>query len=225
MRALGIETSGLRGSVALAEDDEVLAAFAHEQPHGHAERLLPLIDQALASAGWSRQTLGRVAVGVGPGSFTALRVGIALAQGIGLALGLPVVGVGSLLNLAAAVRDAPELPRLALLDARRDELYVAAYGADGRVVASPTLTARGQLSSWLTPWEAAVLVGGPQELELAAQARALTGRAPLRSVVAVVEAARCAQLGLRLSPELAPPLPDYVRDADAILPTLRQLVV
>ena len=85
-RVLGIETSSRRGTVALVEDGQVVASLGHDVPNGHAERMLGLVDQALAEAGWAKASLDRIAVGVGPGSFTGIRVGIALAQGLALGL-------------------------------------------------------------------------------------------------------------------------------------------
>src|SRR5688572_6886733 len=102
VRVLAIETSGPRGSVALLEDERLIIELEHDQPNAHAERILPLVERALASAGFDRTSLDRLAVGVGPGSFTGLRVGIALAEGLALGLGIPIVGVPSLRAMAAA---------------------------------------------------------------------------------------------------------------------------
>ncbi len=142
MRVLGIETSSVRGSVALLEDDRTVCILGHERENAHGESILPLIEQALATAGWRRRQLDRVAVGLGPGSFTGLRVGIAIAQGLSEGLEIPLVGVPSLRAMAAAVpADRPGC-RCVLLDARKGEVFVAAYDSDGnellevRVVAS-----------------------------------------------------------------------------------------
>ena len=73
-----------------------MASAEHSDLNAHAERLLPLLEEVFAQAKLTRHDVHRVAVGIGPGSFTGLRVGIALGQGLGLGLGIPVVGVGSL---------------------------------------------------------------------------------------------------------------------------------
>jgi tRNA threonylcarbamoyladenosine biosynthesis protein TsaB len=135
---LGIETSTRRGSVAAVLDGTTVGAFAHEAPNEHAERLLALIELLLAEVGWTRTSIDRIAVGVGPGSFTGLRVGIALAQGIALGLDRPLVGVGSLAALASAVDASESRTRVPVLDARRSELFIAAYDAAGRELLAPS---------------------------------------------------------------------------------------
>jgi tRNA threonylcarbamoyladenosine biosynthesis protein TsaB len=99
--------------VAVTLDGKVLGALFHEELNAHAERVLGLIEELLASAGWTRGSLDRVAVGVGPGSFTGLRVGIALAQGIALGLARPLIGVGSLRAMASGLpAEDARMPRM-----------------------------------------------------------------------------------------------------------------
>src|SRR5688572_26659375 len=100
MRVLGIETSSTRGSLAVLEGTELRAVRVHEEPHRHAELTLSLIGEVLAEAGIDKRELSRIAVGVGPGSFTGVRVALALGQGIAHGLGIPLVGVGSLAAMA-----------------------------------------------------------------------------------------------------------------------------
>jgi len=132
VRVLGIETSSVRGSVALSDGEHTLVVASHERANAHDASIQPLIEQALAEAGWSARQLDRVAVGTGPGSFTGLRVGIALAQGISEGLEIPLVGVGSLEAMARAVLDSLNSTSVPVLDARRGELFFAAYSRDGR---------------------------------------------------------------------------------------------
>ncbi len=148
MRVLGIETSCVRGSVALLEAGAVVAEGSHSRANAHGESIQPLIEAALAEAGWARSQLDRIAVGVGPGSFTGLRVGIALALGIGEGLSVPVVGVGSMAAMAAAAPDSAGL-RCALLDARRDEIFAAAYTRSGQAPLEPVALPRGTALAWL----------------------------------------------------------------------------
>jgi tRNA threonylcarbamoyladenosine biosynthesis protein TsaB len=105
------------GSTLQARDDP-----AGERRPGHATRLLPLADGLLAQAGLGWGELERIAVGVGPGTFTGLRIGIATARGLAQALGVELVGVSSLRALAYGSARA-----LAVIDARRGEIFVAAY--------------------------------------------------------------------------------------------------
>jgi tRNA threonylcarbamoyl adenosine modification protein YeaZ len=139
VRVLGIETSSARGSVALIEAGRAVCELEHERANAHGETIQPLIERALASAGWTITSLDRVAVGTGPGSFTGLRVGIALAQGIAEGLEVPLVGIGSLAAMAFAVPPEEAGIRCAVVDARHGELFVGAYVASGRELLEPSL--------------------------------------------------------------------------------------
>jgi tRNA threonylcarbamoyl adenosine modification protein YeaZ len=139
---LAIETSCRRGSVALVESGNVLASAWHDQANAHGERLLGLIDAVFRTAKLSPGDLERVAVGRGPGTFTGLRVGLALAQGIAAGLGIRAVGVGSLRAMAAAVPGEMPGNRWPILDARRGELFVACFGGNGRELISPRAVPR-----------------------------------------------------------------------------------
>jgi tRNA threonylcarbamoyladenosine biosynthesis protein TsaB len=132
MIVLGFDTAtqatavGLRladGTALQARDDP----GEHERP-GHATRLLEMAARLLGEAGISWNELERVAVGVGPGRFTGLRVGIATARGLGQSLGIELAGVSSLRALARPAGEDAEAV-LAVIDARRGEVFAAAYAA------------------------------------------------------------------------------------------------
>jgi tRNA threonylcarbamoyl adenosine modification protein YeaZ len=107
---------------------------------GHAEILLRLVKDALAEAAVTVSDIDRIAVTVGPGSFTGLRIGIAAARGLALVTGCPVVGIGTLAAHAAAARQAQgAVPVLALITAGRGDVYGALYDGDGAVVAAPAV--------------------------------------------------------------------------------------
>jgi tRNA threonylcarbamoyladenosine biosynthesis protein TsaB len=131
LRVLGIETSSVRGSVALVEGHRAIASASHDVANAHDAFLQPLIERLLAEAGWSPRQLDRIAVGIGPGSFTGLRVGIAFAHGLSEGLQIPLVGVSSLQAMAGGVSEQERRLRVPLLDARRGEFFVAAYAPDG----------------------------------------------------------------------------------------------
>ena len=115
----------------------------------HAARLLPLAEQALAEAGVAWEELDRLAVGVGPGGFTGLRIGIATARALAQARGLPLVPVGSLEALAAAAaRRFARASIAAVLDARRGEVYAAAWEG-ARLVLAPAALAPADLAARL----------------------------------------------------------------------------
>lgn len=131
MNLLAFETSTEACSVAVWRNGEVFERF-EVAPRRHAELALPWADALLAEAGVARAQLDAVAVGRGPGAFTGVRLGIALAQGIALALDLPVAPVST---LAALAMQAPAPgPVLAAIDARMGEVYAAAFEFDGRGV-------------------------------------------------------------------------------------------
>lgn len=123
MRILALETSTHRLSVALWDDGEVTEKAA-ELPNGSSGWLLPAAVALLDEAGLALPALDGIAFGAGPGSFTGLRLAAGCAQGLAWGLGLPVVGVNTLEAMALASGD----PRVyACLDARMNEVYVAAY--------------------------------------------------------------------------------------------------
>jgi tRNA threonylcarbamoyladenosine biosynthesis protein TsaB len=131
---LGLDTATPAVTVALHDGTQVLAEATTIDRHRHAELLAPAIEQVLSEAGAERGDLTQVAVGVGPGPYTGLRVGIVTARILGAALGIPVHGVCSLDIVAAdatgAAMSAPEF--LVAADARRREVYYARYSQAGR---------------------------------------------------------------------------------------------
>ena len=116
-----------------AASDEVVVERRADRPMRHAEQLAPLIEHALSEAGLVRQELTAIAVGVGPGPFTGLRVGLVTARTLAHALELPVYGVCSLDVLAVEAVDtgAVRAPFAVATDARRKEVYLARYDAAG----------------------------------------------------------------------------------------------
>ncbi len=130
MLVLALDTSLSGGGAALAAGGRVLAQALLEPGPGFSQRLLPAVERVLATAGAERSDLEGLAVTLGPGFFTGLRVAIATAQGLALGLELPVVGVSSLRLLAEAAPDEAQTI-WALADARRGLLYAAAFQRRG----------------------------------------------------------------------------------------------
>lgn len=126
MKVLAVDTSTKMGSAALTEDDRLIAQIQLNVEVTHTERLLPAIQILLEQAGWNLENLEGLALAIGPGSFTGLRVGLATMKGFAQAQNLPLVGVSSLLALACN-GSAGDQPVLACLDAHRGEVYAAAY--------------------------------------------------------------------------------------------------
>lgn len=131
MIVLGIDTSTRIASVAIVKDGRVLAETSGDG-RGHGSDLLVLIDAVCAGAAIGARDLDAVAIGAGPGSFTGLRIGMATAKGIAFAAKCPLWAVSSLAALAhhELLAD-PGASVMAVLDARRDEVYAGAYRRDG----------------------------------------------------------------------------------------------
>jgi tRNA threonylcarbamoyladenosine biosynthesis protein TsaB len=134
MRVLALETSTLAGSVALCEDGRVVGLSLLDVALTHSERLVAMIHRLIDDCRWRVGHVEGLAVSIGPGSFTGLRVGAATAKGLALALGVPIAPVPTLDVLAWNVpfAGAPVCP---ILDARKREVYLAHYRWDGAGVA------------------------------------------------------------------------------------------
>lgn len=127
---LAVETSTLAGGVALVEDDRTVGEYLLDVRLTHSERLMSAIDRLMLDAGWQAGDLQGLAVAVGPGSFTGLRIGISTVKGLALALALPVAAVPTLDAMAAGLPFAA-LPVCPVLVARRDEVYCSLYRWSG----------------------------------------------------------------------------------------------
>jgi len=137
---LGIDTS-TSVTAALARPGHVLASRAVTAPNAHVEQLMPLVSEVVAEGGHALADLAGIVVGIGPGPFTGLRVGIVTAQTLAYVLDVPVRGVCSLDIVAltyAASR--PSRGFTVVSDARRKELYWATYDASGKRVDGPNVT-------------------------------------------------------------------------------------
>lgn len=151
MRWLALTTATPRFEAALFDGDPSGAALAqcdYDDEMAHAERSLATIAAMFAARGLGPDWIEAIAVDIGPGSFTGVRVGLAAAKGIALARGVPLVGVCSLSAMAAAAfaaRDDLEVVT-SVLDAKRGEVFHASYARDGAELAPPTFTTRGGLA-------------------------------------------------------------------------------
>ena len=143
MLVLGFDTATPAVSVALHDGERVISTASALDARRHSELLMPMIAKVLADAGVPRTDLDAVAVGVGPGPYTGLRVGVVTARVLGSVLGLPVHGVCSLDIIAASVGSGREF--LIATDARRQEVYWARYDAAGRRAAGPQVGRAGSI--------------------------------------------------------------------------------
>lgn len=134
---LGIETSTLSCSVALFNQNEVLyERQACEEQHVHASLLLPMIDEAMKASNCTSRDLSAVAVCAGPGSYTGLRIGVSTAKGICHAQSIPLIGVNSLEIQAYGASNSHEKTIIAVMDARRNEIYTQSFQWNGALLQS-----------------------------------------------------------------------------------------
>ena len=136
MRLLAIDTALAACSAAVYDsEDGIIASESEPMVRGHAEALMPMLARVMAKAKIAFDDLDRIAVTVGPGSFTGLRVGVSAARGIALAAKKPAVGVTTMTALAAPyLTENDRIPVLIAIDARNDQGYMQAFGAGGHVV-------------------------------------------------------------------------------------------
>ncbi|RNL80964.1 tRNA (adenosine(37)-N6)-threonylcarbamoyltransferase complex dimerization subunit type 1 TsaB [Nocardioides marmorisolisilvae] len=130
---LAFDTATPHVTVALHDGDRVVAEYASSEAMRHGEMLAPGIADVLAQAGATSRDVSAVAVGVGPGPFTGLRVGLVTARTMAFALGIPVYGVCTLDILAAEAMDAGHDEFSIATDARRKEVYLASYASRQRI--------------------------------------------------------------------------------------------
>ncbi len=148
---LAFDTATPYVSVALHDGEDVVVELTSERPMKHGEQLAPLIDQALRRAGAVRQDLTAIAVGVGPGPFTGLRVGLVTARTLGFVLDIPVYGVCSLDVIAVEAADTGAVDGhfVVATDARRKEVYLASYDADAARLHGPLVEHPGAAATEL----------------------------------------------------------------------------
>lgn len=216
MTVLGFDTSTPATSVCVLRDDgeafeHVPGAAEPASPPRHGGELLPRIAEVMGEAGLEFADLDAVAVGVGPGTFTGLRVGVATARALAHANGLAVHPVSSLAAVAEGI-DAPH--RLALIDARRGEVFAGLYGQPGwePFVASPEAVAERVREAPFNPLAAGDGAVRFREVLEAAGARV----EPDGSQAHAVRALHVCRLAAQAEP--VPPesvLPDYLRAPDA----------
>ena len=126
MKILGLDTATLCGSLGIIDDDEVVAEYALQREETLSARLLPAIQTLLAEARLDLHEIDGIAVSLGPGSFTGLRVGLSAVKGLALATEMPVAGIPTLDALACNIPFTP-YQICPLLDARKGQIYTALY--------------------------------------------------------------------------------------------------
>ena len=176
---LAIETAGSACSAAVVRDGALLASEYRALRHGHAEALFAMIERVMAEAGLAPSQLDAVAAAIGPGGFTGIRVGLAAAHGIALAVGARLVGISSFAAVAARVAGVVDRGcemLLVALESRRADLYVQLFASDATTpLAAPQALLPDCLAGHLAPFagDGRVLIAGDAA---SAAAGALGGR-------------------------------------------------
>lgn len=213
MIVLAVETATAACSAAVWRDGAIVARRYGVPGRGHAEALAPMIAEILAEAGLTALGVDRLAVTVGPGAFTGLRVGLATARGLALATGRPLIGVTTFEAIAHGLA-APDRPLLVAVDSRRREPFLQRFDAGLRPLGAPEAVDPDACAAWLPPGPLRIAGDGAAALRAALAARPDTvfddgPGLPDAAVVARLAAALPEGGGL-------PPRPLYLRAPDAV---------
>lgn len=216
MYVLAIDTALAACSAAVldTETDSIVSGDSLLMERGHAETLIPLVEQVMSAAGIDFEHLARIAVTVGPGSFTGLRVGLSAARGFGLTANRPVLGVTTLAALAApylAHDDA--VPVVSAIDARHGHVFLQMFGVGGRTLIAPRITSVREAARSVAIGAVRIVGSGAN---LVADAWPPAEKLPeLVDDTPAPDVAWVARLGSVADPEAAEPRPLYLRPPDA----------
>ncbi|MBC8038643.1 MAG: tRNA (adenosine(37)-N6)-threonylcarbamoyltransferase complex dimerization subunit type 1 TsaB [Rhizobiales bacterium] len=209
MKLLALDTAMAACSVAVHQSGDVLAEAFVAMDRGHAEAIAPMVRDVMAKARLEFAALDRIVVTVGPGTFTGVRIGLAMARGLGLALDIPVIGIDTLSAIAANA-PATDTPLFVAADARRDEVYGALF-ASGKMLRAPAVLSMKACLQLLPEGPVHVLGTGADAVIAASTRDDLTrnraGDLP--------DAAKFGSHGFDLVPSKAMPTPLYLRAPDA----------
>ena len=203
---LAFDTSAAHCAAALLRGPQILAQRQEDMAKGQAERLIPLLEEILAEGGASFGALSALAVGIGPGNFTGIRISVSAARGLALGLEVPAIGVSSL-DAQAFGTDGLVVSSL---DARREGLYVQVIGS-AAPASAPCHCTLDTLPAGLPTTGAAPRCIGHRADEIAARCggTVTAARYPVAEAIARVAASRIGRT------DLPPPAPLYLRPADA----------
>lgn len=216
MLILAIDTALEASAVALHDtaSDRTLGVARVAMVRGHAEAIIPMVEQVMNAAGLGFNDIAAFAVTVGPGSFTGLRVGLSAARGFGVATGRPVIGLSTLAVLAAPLlAENDRVPVAAAIDARHGNVYLQMVGASGRVLVGPRAMALKDAARSVAIGPVRLVGSGAA---LLMQAWPSGERPPIEiHADATPDPVWLARLASVADPARSEPRPLYLRDADA----------
>ncbi|MBQ4472320.1 MAG: tRNA (adenosine(37)-N6)-threonylcarbamoyltransferase complex dimerization subunit type 1 TsaB [Alphaproteobacteria bacterium] len=198
---LSIDTASDQTSVALSDETGPIAVAELNAIRGQGEALFSMIDQVLSAQNKTPKDLTHIAVAVGPGSFTGVRIGLATARGLGLALKIPVLGIN---NFQAFVHLAKGTGKI-VLDSKREDYFVQDF-SDGKLIGSPVLKTTDELKKDL-PFTA--VGNGAKCLAEAIGCTIFETTTPIAVAIA--------EIALTQQKETLPPTPLYLREADVTI--------
>lgn len=233
MIVLGIDTATTACSAALWADGAVVAHRFEPMERGQAERLNPMIGEVMAEAGTAFRDLDAVAVTTGPGAFTGLRIGLAAARAIALAVAAPVIGITTFDALAEAVPKAERRGRtlVVAVNGKRRDVFIQAFGPDGEALGPAGALDPADGEAALPAGRLLIAGDGARQLREGLAGCGAAGDGPAARIrfsaaTAPPDAAHVAEIGAKRRAETGavppqPPRPLYIRPPDARLPRPR----
>lgn len=162
MKILGIDSSGLVASVALAEEEQMVAEYTVNYKKTHSQTLLPMLDEIAKMVELDLNTIDAIAVAAGPGSFTGLRIGSATAKGLGLALQKPLIAIPTVEGIACNLWGTDKLI-CPMMDARRNQVYTGFYEFEGdtlKIIEDQMAVSVGELAEKINGYNREVIFLG-----------------------------------------------------------------
>ncbi len=208
MIVLALDTAGVDCAAAIYDSgrNTVLGEASDMIGKGHAEHLMGIVDRALDQAGVALSDIDRLAVTIGPGSFTGIRVGVAAARGFALSLDIPAVGITTLEVMAAAQREkTPGRAVLAAMDAKREEIYLQSFAADGAALDEARAVSIAEAQAFAADFDGEITGSATPILK-----PDVTGEYANSFPISIV-----ARLGAAANPNTGKPKPLYLRGPDA----------
>lgn len=213
MMILAFDTALGACTVGVWSDGAIIAQESHSMTQGHAEALMPMIERVMAAAHITYFNLDRIAVSVGPGSFTGLRVGIATARGLAMASHKPALGVTTTQSLAMGVPEAERTQNiLVVIDSKRNDVYAQVFGPAGQKISEIANVGFEALSAWCP--DGPLLVVGDAA---ARTVEVLGARATVSSAATVCGIDALGRIAATQTIDPQGPMPVYVRAPDVTL--------